>query len=91
MVSQRRPVFIRVVMGGGGVWLEVPGVVPRLAGPLVLVWPAIAVIVEVECVAEAVPIGVAGCAPYIEGVGATEDLVQVRPGVTVVVQVLHEG
>ena len=72
-------------------WLEVPGVVPSLASPLVLVWPAVAVIVEVKCVAEAVPIRIAGCAPYIEGVGATQDLVQVRPRVTVVVQVFHEG
>ena len=37
VVSQRRPDMIRVAVGGGGVWLEVPGVVPRLAGPLVLV------------------------------------------------------
>ena len=37
---------------------EFAGIVPGLAGPLLLIGPAVVVIVEVQCVADPVAVGV---------------------------------
>ena len=75
------------VAGVGG---EFAGVVPRLAGPLLLVGPAVVVVVEVQCVAGPVAVGVPRGQRVVERVPAADDLVQVRPAVVVVVEVLGQ-
>ena len=88
--ADRHAIIVGVSGAEAGVGGEFAGVVPRLAGPLLLVGPAVVVVVEVQCVAGPVAVGVPRGQRVVERVPAADDLVQVRPAVVVVVEVLGQ-